>query len=89
MGKIRLESGHAGEAVDILHRAEAKARPQVGSVKRCHECQTIFNLLADAYQSVNRTDWAEHWYREALRERPDHIPAYLKYGKMLAKNVSF
>ena len=86
MGRIELGRGRPAEAVAVLRRAEAMARP-IGPTGRCHECQTIFNLMADAFQALNRTDWAEHWYREALRQKPDHVPAYLKYGKMLAKNV--
>ena len=104
MGRIELERGRPAEAVALLERTEAMARPrdrrnqETGSglrnhdqetVVRCHECQTIFNLMADAFQQLNRTEWAERWYREALRQKPDHLPAYLKYGKMLAKNVSF
>ena len=92
MGRIELERGRPAEAVAVLRRAEVMARPASGPSGsgggRCHECQTVFNLMADAFQALNRTDWAEHWYREALRQKPDHVPAYLKYGKMLAKNVS-
>ena len=91
IGRIELERGRPAEAVAVLRRAEAMARPigpgGAGGM-RCHECQTIFNLMADAFQALNRTDRAEHWYREALRQKPDHVPAYLKFGKMLAKNVS-
>ena len=95
IGRIELARGRPAEAVAVLRRAEAMARPVAGPVgpggaggMRCHECQTIFNLMADAFQALNRTDRAEHWYREALRQKPDHVPAYLKFGKMLAKNVS-
>ena len=98
IGRIELERGRPAEAVAVLRRAEAMARPVAGrggpggpggaGGMRCHECQTIFNLMADAFQALNRTDRAEHWYREALRQKPDHVPAYLKFGKMLAKNVS-
>lgn len=31
---------------------------------------------------------AEHWYKESLRAKPDHIPAHLTYGKLLAMTVS-
>ena len=97
MGRIELDRGRPAEAAALLERAEALARPrglrnqdqETGDGLRCHECQTVFNLMADAYQQLNRTDWAERWYREALRQKPDHVPAYLKYGKMLAKNVSY
>jgi tetratricopeptide (TPR) repeat protein len=52
------------------------------------QTQGIHNLLGEAYQGLNETDKAESWYRKSLEERPDQVPAYLKYGKMLARNVS-
>ena len=39
------------------------------------------------FQALNNTGEAERYYRAALTQKPDHIPAYLTYGKMLAKNV--
>ena len=37
---------------------------------------------------LNKLSEAEHWYRESLRAKPDHIPAHLTYGKLLAIRVS-
>lgn len=37
---------------------------------------------------LNKLTEAEHWYRESLRAKPDHIPAHLTYGKLLALTVS-
>ena len=37
---------------------------------------------------LNKLSEAEHWYRESLRSKPDHIPAHLTYGKLLAVTVS-
>ncbi len=31
---------------------------------------------------------AESWFLEALKTKPDHVPAHLTYGKMLARNVN-
>jgi len=36
---------------------------------------------------LNKLTEAEHWYRESLRAKPDHIPAHLTYGKLLAMTV--
>lgn len=36
---------------------------------------------------LNKLSEAEHWYRESLRAKPDHIPAHLTYGKLLAMTV--
>lgn len=33
---------------------------------------------------LNRLEEAEHWYRESLKAKPDHIPAHLTYGKLLS-----
>ena len=37
--------------------------------------------------NMNRFDEAEHLYREALKIKPDHIPAHLTMGRMFAKKV--
>lgn len=41
----------------------------------------------EAYIRLNKLTEAEHWYRESLRAKPDHIPAHLTYGKLLAMTV--
>lgn len=41
----------------------------------------------EAYIRLNKLPEAEHWYRESLRAKPDHIPAHLTYGKLLAMTV--
>ena len=38
--------------------------------------------------NMNRFDEAEHLYREALKIKPDHIPAHLTMGRMFAKKVN-
>lgn len=51
--------------------------------------QVLYNLLGDAYSLIKKTAQAEKWYKAALQAKPDHVPAHLTYGKLLAKNVSF
>eukprot|EP00064_Thunnus_orientalis_P000231 superscaffoldBa00000011_g231 len=41
-------------------------------------------LSGEAYMRLNKLTEAEHWYQESLRAKPDHIPAHLTYGKLLA-----
>ncbi|XP_050929487.1 protein O-mannosyl-transferase TMTC2 isoform X1 [Lates calcarifer] len=41
-------------------------------------------LSGEAYMRLSKLTEAEHWYRESLRAKPDHIPAHLTYGKLLA-----
>lgn len=37
---------------------------------------------------MQQDEEAEKWYRAALEAEPDHVPAHITYGKLLAKNVS-
>jgi tetratricopeptide (TPR) repeat protein len=77
-----LELSLPAKAAHVLHDAEQRGR-RIGFGSQ----QAILNLLGEAYLGLNNTKEAERWYRAALAEKPDHIPAYLTYGKMLAKNV--
>lgn len=38
---------------------------------------------------LNKFEDAEHWYRESLKAKPDHVPAHLTYGKLLSIMVSY
>jgi len=46
-------------------------------------------MLGEAYFKLDQLEEAEYWYKEALRVKPDHIPAHLTYAKLLARQVSF
>lgn len=59
----------------------------MGELIKYNNQQGILNLLGEAYMAANNSAEAELWYRAALTEKPDHVPAYLTYGKLLAKNV--
>lgn len=45
-------------------------------------------MLGEAYSRLGRDADAEPWFRASLSTRPDHVPAHLTYGKLLARNVS-
>jgi hypothetical protein len=45
-------------------------------------------MLGEAYSRLGRDVDAEPWFLASLSTRPDHIPAHLTYGKLLARNVS-
>ena len=45
-------------------------------------------MLGEAYFKSDRLEEAETWYKQALQAKPDHVPAHLTYGKLLAKLVS-
>jgi tetratricopeptide (TPR) repeat protein len=49
-----------------------------------HEAAFYF-FLADAYRQTERNDRAALYYEEALRRRPDFLPARLNYAAALSK----
>ena len=44
-------------------------------------------MLGEAHFKKGDLNEAEKWYLEALKAKPDHVPAHLTYGKLLAKLV--
>ena len=80
-GKLLVELGRASEAVTLLRKAEKR-----GQVVN-YQAQGILNVLGEALQALNKTQEAEMSFKQALKVKPDHVPAYLTYGKLLAKNV--
>lgn len=50
--------------------------------------QSVYNLLGETLTRLHQFDEAERWYQAALQAQPDHVPAHITYGKLLAKNVS-
>ena len=89
-GKLLLELGHPSDAIKNLLGAHKRIVNvhQVGGSLNIPSLQAVLNLLGEACRFLNKTEDAEHYYRAALKVKPDHIPAYLTYGKLLSKNVS-
>ena len=55
----------------------------------CREFTLVVMLLSgEAYFRLSDWHRAESWYREALRIKPDHIPAHLTLAKLLHRRVS-
>ncbi|XP_063732645.1 protein O-mannosyl-transferase TMTC2 isoform X2 [Eleginops maclovinus] len=77
MGKLLHEQGHQEEALTVFKEAIQKMPRQFAP-------QSLYNMMGEAYIRLNKLTDAEHWYRESLRAKPDHIPAHLTYGKLLA-----
>lgn len=50
--------------------------------------QGIYHRLGDTLARLNQWTEAERFHRAALDAQPDHVPAHLSYGTMLAQNVS-
>ncbi|XP_066541423.1 protein O-mannosyl-transferase TMTC2 isoform X2 [Hoplias malabaricus] len=77
LGKLLHEQGHQEEALSVYKEAIQKMPRQFAP-------QSLYNMMGEAYMRLNKLPEAEHWYRESLRAKPDHIPAHLTYGKLLA-----
>ncbi|XP_061085470.1 protein O-mannosyl-transferase TMTC2-like isoform X2 [Conger conger] len=77
LGKLLHEQGLQEEALSVYHEAMQKMPKQFAP-------QSLYNMMGEAYMRLNKLNDAEHWYRESLRAKPDHIPAHLTYGKLLA-----
>ncbi|XP_068595595.1 protein O-mannosyl-transferase TMTC2 [Brachionichthys hirsutus] len=77
LGKLHHEQGHQEEALTVFKEA-------IHKMPRQFAAQSLYNMMGEAYIRLNRLAEAEHWYRESLRAKPDHIPAHLTYGKLLA-----
>ncbi|XP_044049665.1 protein O-mannosyl-transferase TMTC2 [Siniperca chuatsi] len=77
LGKLLHEQGHQEEALTVFKEAIQKMPRQFAP-------QSLYNMMGEAYIRLNKLTEAEHWYRESLRAKPDHIPAHLTYGKLLA-----
>ena len=93
-GKLLLDLGHPSDAIRSLLAAhnsiisvhQIDGRTNVSG--NIPSLQAVLNLLGEAYRFLNKSEDAEHYYLAALKIKPDHIPAYLTYGKLLSKNVS-
>lgn len=77
LGKLLHEQGHQEEALSVFKEAIQKMPRQFAP-------QSLYNMMGEAYMRLSKLPEAEHWYRESLRVKPDHIPAHLTYGKLLA-----
>ncbi|KAJ8922615.1 hypothetical protein NQ315_007647 [Exocentrus adspersus] len=49
---------------------------------------SVFNVLGETLARLQQDEEAERWYMAALHAQPDHVPAHITYGKLLAKNSS-
>uniref|UniRef100_A0A3Q3KBU8 dolichyl-phosphate-mannose--protein mannosyltransferase n=1 Tax=Monopterus albus TaxID=43700 RepID=A0A3Q3KBU8_MONAL len=77
LGKLLHEQGNQEEALSVFKEAIEKMPRQFAP-------QSLYNMMGEAYMRLNKLSEAEQWYRESLRAKPDHIPAHLTYGKLLA-----
>ncbi|XP_067000725.2 protein O-mannosyl-transferase TMTC2 [Anabrus simplex] len=81
LGRLSLDQGDPAEAIQVFHQAVNTRPPH-------YQPQSLFNMLGEAYYRLGQDKQAETWFLAALRSKPDHVPAHLTYGKLLAKNTS-
>ncbi|XP_075225931.1 protein O-mannosyl-transferase TMTC2-like [Lycorma delicatula] len=79
LGRLLSDRGRYQEAVDVYKQA-------VETMPEYYQPQTVYNLLGETLGRLDRHEEAERWFKAALDASPDHVPAHLTYGKLLAKN---
>ncbi|XP_072125430.1 protein O-mannosyl-transferase TMTC2 isoform X1 [Mobula birostris] len=77
LGKLLHEQGQHEDALVVYKEAIQKMPKQFAP-------QSLYNMMGEAYMRLNKLAEAEYWYLESLRSKPDHIPAHLTFGKLLA-----
>ncbi|XP_048869728.1 protein O-mannosyl-transferase TMTC2-like [Brienomyrus brachyistius] len=77
LGKLLHEQGLQEEALSVYKEAIQKMPRQFAP-------QSLYNMMGEVYMRLNQLNDAEYWYKESLRAKPDHVPAHLTYGKLLA-----
>ncbi|XP_057381261.1 protein O-mannosyl-transferase TMTC2-like [Daphnia carinata] len=78
LGRLYADDGQYTKAIDVYNEA-------IQRMPTHYQPQSLYNMLGEAYFKLDRLKDAEHWYREALRAKADHVPAHLTYGKLLTK----
>nr|XP_024216998.1 transmembrane and TPR repeat-containing protein CG4341-like [Halyomorpha halys] len=79
LGRIYADRGDHAKAVQVYSQAVA-IKP------KDYQPQVLYNLLGESLGREGRHEEAERWFKAALSAKPDHVPAHLTYGKLLAKN---
>ncbi|XP_032894093.1 protein O-mannosyl-transferase TMTC2 isoform X2 [Amblyraja radiata] len=77
LGKLLHEQGQHEDALLVYKEAIQKMPTQFAP-------QSLYNMMGEAYMRLNKLTEAEYWYLESLQSKPDHIPAHLTFGKLLA-----
>ncbi|CAG0920319.1 unnamed protein product [Notodromas monacha] len=79
LGRLLADEGRVSDGIEAYLEAVQKMPSH-------YQPQSLYNMLGEAYFKLG--DWAEaeKWYLAALRAKPDHVPAHLTYGKLLAKS---
>ncbi|XP_018010138.1 protein O-mannosyl-transferase TMTC2 isoform X2 [Hyalella azteca] len=77
LGRLYADDGRYERAIEVYLEA-------VRRMPAHYTPQSLYNMLGEAHFKLGRVGEAERWYEEALRAKPDHVPAHLTYAKLLA-----
>ncbi|XP_076361298.1 protein O-mannosyl-transferase TMTC2-like isoform X1 [Tachypleus tridentatus] len=78
LGRLYADEGRYQEAIDVYQEAMNKMPDH-------YQPQSLYNMLGEAFFKLGKFIDAEQWYKEALRVKPNHVPAHLTYAKLLSK----
>ncbi|XP_014216647.1 transmembrane and TPR repeat-containing protein CG31690 [Copidosoma floridanum] len=81
---LQLGSLYADEG--RLHKALFSYQQALDSLPEHYPPQSVYNLLGETLSRLQRYAEAEKWFQASLASQPDHVPAHLTYGKLLARN---
>ncbi|XP_003699417.1 transmembrane O-mannosyltransferase targeting cadherins 2 [Megachile rotundata] len=71
-----------------LQRALSAYREALHALPDHYPPQSVYNLLGETLSRLQRYAEAERWFQASLASQPDHVPAHITYGKLLARNSS-
>ncbi|XP_049764521.1 protein O-mannosyl-transferase TMTC2-like [Schistocerca cancellata] len=81
LGRLRADQGRLTEAVAAFQAAVRHRPPHFAP-------QALYNLLGETLVRMRHYEQAEQWFRAALQAEPQHVPAHVTYGSLLAMNRS-
>ncbi|XP_076174232.1 transmembrane O-mannosyltransferase targeting cadherins 2 isoform X5 [Ptiloglossa arizonensis] len=69
-----------------LQRALSAYREALHAMPDHYPPQSVYNLLGETLSRLQQYAEAERWFQASLASQPDHVPAHITYGKLLARN---
>ncbi|KAH9490464.1 Protein O-mannosyl-transferase tmtc2 [Bulinus truncatus] len=75
-GRILMDEDKLKEALEMFMKAIHRRPDHYGP-------QSICNMIGEVYFKMSQYDEAEKWYKEALKAKPDHLPAFLTMSKLM------
>lgn len=77
-----------GRMYTDLHKYQLSIDTYNEAIQRApahYAMQSIYNMLGEAYFKSGNIENAEYWYKEALRVKPNHLPAHITMAKLLQR----